>query len=260
MNLLYIFIKKKLELTLAKLSNKVGIIIPVYNNLHILKKEHQFLNQAIDRCHDVNIEVLLANDGSQNNQKIEQFAKENNYTYLLISPNKGKGNAIREAAKKIQASKFMFTDADIPFDVNTMVNMILVLAKQDSSFIIGDRSLDESIYFNEISAKRSFLSKIFTFFVNKFISYGLNDTQCGLKGFETNLFNKISGKTITNRFTFDAELIHIAKKNKIPIKRIPVKLRNNQNESSVRLVSDSFIMLMDLIKIKTRSIFGFYKV
>ena len=127
----------------------------------MFEKAHPYLKEVLLLCVDTNIKVTLVDDGSRDSKKVEAFAKANNYNYLLISPNKGKGNAIREAAKSIDYEYFIFTDADIPFSVKTMTLLIKTITEKKFNFIIGDRSLEESSYFFKIPVKRNILSKVF---------------------------------------------------------------------------------------------------
>ena len=58
-------------------------------------------------------------------------------------------------------------------------------------------------------------------------------------------------------FSFDVEMLYIAKKKGLKIKEVGVDW-NNDRATKVRFVRDSFSMLMDLIGIWVKSIAGRY--
>lgn len=239
--------------------NEINIIIPVFNTLGSLKQSTPDLISFIKNKNTHSITVTIVDDGSNNPSEIDIFCKENNFKLIAIHKNKGKGNAIKTAILQSKSDYCIFTDADIPFTFQSLDLMMDCLINEKHIFVIGDRTLKDSKYFVEINKKRKLISAIFTFIVNTFITNGIKDTQCGLKGFNLQETKNLFELTHANRFTFDVELIHIASVNKTPIKRIPVIIKEQQGSSSVRLFTDSFIMFIDLIKIKTRSLAGKYK-
>jgi dolichyl-phosphate beta-glucosyltransferase len=117
--------------------------------------------------------------------------------------------------------------------------------------------LDESNYFNEISAKRRFGSGFFTFIVGRFITTGISDTQCGLKGFRAAVADDLFRASRINGFTFDVELMYISLKRNYDIKKIPVSLRS-QDGSSVSVLRHGFGMVLDLLRIKRNHMLGKY--
>lgn len=239
--------------------DEINIIIPVFNTLGSLKQSAPDLISFIKGKSNHSITVTVVDDGSSNPVEIKEFCNENNFQLIPIKKNKGKGNAIKTAILQSKSDYCIFTDADIPFTFQSLDLMIASLINEKHIFVIGDRTLKDSKYFVEINKKRKFISAIFTFIVNTFITNGIKDTQCGLKGFNLQSTKNLFNLTRANRFTFDVELIHIATINKTPIQRIPVTIKEQEGSSSVRLFTDSFIMLIDLIKIKTRSLTGKYK-
>ena len=60
-----------------------------------------------------------------------------------------------------------------------------------------------------------------------------------------------------NRFAFDAEIVFIAHKLNFKIKELPISLQNPKR-TSVRIVSDSLNMLLDLIKIRLNDLNNVY--
>ena len=94
--------------------------------------------------------------------------------------------------------------------------------------------------------------------MGRFITTGITDTQCGLKGFRKEVAQDIFGVSLINSFTFDVELIYIALKRNYDIKKVPVTLRS-QDGNSVNVFKHAIGMALDLLKIKLNHVRGLYK-
>jgi dolichyl-phosphate beta-glucosyltransferase len=101
-------------------------------------------------------------------------------------------------------------------------------------------------------------SRIFTFFVGRFVTTGLFDTQCGMKGFSAKVADDLFSHAQLNGFAFDVELLYIALKRNYDIKRLAVVFRSSHEESSASLVRHAPGMLVDLFRIKWNHVRGRY--
>ena len=104
---------------------KVSIIVPVYNSAQFLKKNiSSILNQTY-----IDIEVILVNDGSQDNSVdiIKQYMDVDNRIVLLDKKNEGLVSAW-QAGLKIASGDFVsFIDADdyvLPAYIERMVTIV----------------------------------------------------------------------------------------------------------------------------------------
>jgi len=86
--------------------------------------------------------------------------------------------------------------------------------------------------------------------LNKWL-YGFEmiDSQCGLKGFEAKTGKLLFSKSKIQKYSIDAEILYLAKKNNIPVEKIPVTIRF-QGKSSLNLYIDGIIMIYDLLRIR----------
>jgi hypothetical protein len=91
------------------------------------------------------------------------------------------------------------------------------------------------------------------------VTGGFFDTQCGLKGIRGDVADALCRSLHIDRFAFDVELIYVALKHGLDIKRIPVRLEQNET-SSVRLFQDSLQGIADVLRIKARQLRGAYRV
>lgn len=230
----------------------LSIIIPSYKNALVLENNLPYLFQNLMQC-NFSFEVIVVDDGSNDNGKTKEVADKFNCIYILSEQNKGKGNAVRLGMQNAKGRFRIFTDADVPYQFTNVKNMLHYLDFKEFDMVVGDRTLKDSKYFSEITASRSIGSKIFSFIVGRFIAGGQFDTQCGLKGFRDSVADDLFSVSRINGFTLDVELFYIAYKRNYDIKCIPVELRSNDG-NSVNVLLHGVKMLFDLPKI----VFNFY--
>jgi dolichyl-phosphate beta-glucosyltransferase len=235
----------------------LSIIIPSFRGSNILEKNLPFLLSFLSE-QDFSFEIIIVDDGSNDGGKTEEVAKKYSCSYTANPINMGKGAAVRRGMLAANGRFRIFTDVDIPFETEAITKCLHYLDFKEFDIVVGDRLLPESSYFSEITKMRKFGSAIFTFIVGRFVTTGMFDTQCGIKGFRGEIADEIFSVSSVNSFTFDVELIYIALKRNLDIKRLPVKLRSNES-SSISLLKHSPGMVLDLFKIKVNQIKGRYK-
>jgi dolichyl-phosphate beta-glucosyltransferase len=103
------------------------------------------------------------------------------------------------------------------------------------------------------------MGKTFNKLVQLLTLSGIKDTQCGFKLFKKEAANVLFAKQTVWGFGFDVELLFIADKNGYRIKEVPIKWINSP-DSRVHMVKDSFSMLIDLVRIRTRYLTGKYRI
>ncbi|MFN5415664.1 MAG: glycosyltransferase [Flavobacteriia bacterium] len=234
-----------------------SIIIPSYNGSQsLLKNLPEFILFLAEM--KLSHEIIVVDDGSSDFKVIENFCLQNQLIFLRNEQNLGKGAAVKKGVLNSKGKYIIFTDVDIPFEYSCFELFLENLRNSNIDLVVGDRLLDASIYFMEISKKRKRASEIFAWCVDKFILGGRFDTQCGMKGFKKDVAVSLFQKSRINGFAFDVEILSMAVRKNYSIKRLPVKLRNQEN-SSIHLLKHSFEMIWDLIRIKIFQLSGKYK-
>ena len=114
--------------------------------------------------------------------------------------------------------------------------------------VVGSRRVDKSGY-EGYTLKRKIMSEVYIKVINFASGYKGSDSQCGIKGFSNNSAKRIFSRTTVDRFAFDLEALLLAKKAKMVIAEVPVKVINH-NDSKVRPIHDSLEMLSCIRKIK----------
>ena len=172
--------------------------------------------------------------------------------------NRGKGAAVRSGMLAARGHVRVFTDVDLPFGVELLPVMYGFLRDGGFHMVVGDRSLPGSRYHQSIALPRRLASAVFTGFVGRIVTGGFFDTQCGLKGLRGDVVETMFPLLQLDRFAFDVELVYVALKHRLDIKRIPVQLLHNET-SSVRLLRDSSQGVVDIFRIKANQMRGLYE-
>lgn len=149
----------------------LSIIIPSYKNAVILDNNLPYLITNLSKC-DFTNEIIIVDDGSDDNGKTKDIASKYNCKFILSETNKGKGNAVRLGMISATGKYRIFTDADIPYEFENITNMLYYLDFKEFEMVVGDRTLENSKYFSEITVSRNLGSKIFSFIVGRFIAGG----------------------------------------------------------------------------------------
>lgn len=227
---------------------KLSLVIPIYNAENFINQSMEYISQWIKTL-KYNVEVIIVNDGSSDNSKllVENYIKNNNKINLIsYKKNKGKGYAVKQGMIMAKGEFRIFTDADIPYGFEIIEKMLHYLDFKEFDVCIGNRRSIHSEYFTNVSFTRKLSSILFTGFVSRFVVTGINDTQCGLKGFRSEIADYLFTKLAVNGFGFDIEILYLSYKNEFDIKRIPVTFEGN-DISTVRLAKDSLSMLKDVL-------------
>lgn len=226
----------------------LSIVIPSYRSAGVLAANLPVLLEHLGQK-SYAWEVLVVDDGSGDGGETEKAVQALGCTFLANPVNMGKGAAVRRGMHHATGQFRLFTDADIPFETEAIDRFVHYLDFKEFDIVIGDRTLPDSHYYDRITSGRNRASKIFSFVVGRFVTTGVPDTQCGLKGFRAAVADDIFSVAILDRFAFDVELMYIALKRNYDIKRLPVTLRSSDG-SSVSVLRHSLQMLTDLLRIK----------
>jgi dolichyl-phosphate beta-glucosyltransferase len=230
---------------------KISIMVPAYNEEDRLP---DFLNSLCNYCVNNKIfrwEVIVINDGSYDGTSriIEKISKKFNFLIgLSHNENMGKGAAIKTGVKNASGDIIIFIDADGSISPEEIDKMINVLEWADVG--IGYRIHRESKIIVKQPLKRIFAGKIFNLIVNLILDLKIYDTLCGFKGLNAEYKNIILDCQ-TKRWSFDVEMLYLAKKDHLKIEKIPIIWKHTEG-SKISLLRDPIEMIKELIKIRTR--------
>lgn len=238
----------------------ISIIVPAYNEESMILNTLASL-QTYLAVRSESYEIIVVDDGSQDKTvSLVQDWHSHNKTDLHIlvnEQNMGKGFSIQRGVFESRGKYIIFTDADLPYDLDAIDGFLKAL-QNGSDLAIGSRVLPGS-QVKGVPALRFAAGQIFSWMVQGILFSGLPDTQCGFKSFKSAAAKEIFKRLTISGFGFDVELLYVARKLKYEIKPIAVQMIHYRRDSRVRLFGDSFGMFANLFTVRWNDWQGKYK-
>jgi dolichyl-phosphate beta-glucosyltransferase len=233
---------------------EVSLVIPAYRSASYLNDNVQQVC-AFFASADIDGEVIVADDGSPDDTA--ESVVESDRVHVLRLPHAGKGAALRAGMARTTGEICGFTDADLPYGVDSLPLAMSYIRERRYHAVIGDRTLPGSSY-ESTGLLRTAISEVASFSFRTLVTGGIYDTQCGFKLFRGDVGREVFRLTRTNGFAIDVEAIYLLLKYRLDVKRIPVRLVRNES-SSVRVVRDSVVAFRDIAAIRWRWAMGGYR-
>ena len=193
------------------------------------------------------IELILVNDGST--ERMSDAAVSHlkeaipTVNYITYEKNRGKGYALRQGVKAVKTDLVIYTDIDFPY---TEESFMKVYASLTEGFDVVPGHRGEA-YYSKTPFMRKMISKFLRWTLKTFLRLPTDDSQCGIKGFNT-VGAAVFLDTEIDRFLFDLEFIKLASKRKVKFQKAEVVLKPDVVFSKVNL------------KILARESLNFFKV
>ena len=230
---------------------RLSVVVPVYNEekkiAETVRRISAFLSLKGQPW-----ELIVYDDGSKDRTGdiVRQIEREGKIPLRFFSSgaNRGKGHACRGGVLEAGGRFILLTDADLSAPIKESDKLIAVLEK-GSDVAIGSRGVREKNGDVRQSFKRRVSGRIFNFFVQLLVLPGIRDSQCGFKCFTAAAAKKLFSAQKLDGFSFDVEILYLARKFGYKIAEVPVMWSQGQ-DSRVSLFHDSIRMLKDLLRIK----------
>ncbi len=183
------------------------IVIPCYNppvgwDTRLIDRG----NELKRRLPGVHLSFTIVEDGSP--QPVSETMKQKvavqlvDVVWLAHAVNKGKGAALRTGVQACAGAPVIFTDVDVPYTIDSMVEACQTLLA-GANVVLGQRRTN---YYDRVPWARQVISKSFRWVLRSVMRFPISDTQCGLKGFDARGRELFLATTI-DRFLFDMEFV-----------------------------------------------------
>jgi dolichyl-phosphate beta-glucosyltransferase len=250
--------RRKVILPTTSEAPEISVVIPAYNEELRCKSTLPQLWGALNRRF-ATFEVIVVDDGSNDNtaRVVSQFSDSHHNVRLISYPeNRGKGYAVRRGVLAAKGRYILFSDADLSTPVREVRKLLLAL-KEGYDIAIGSRARRSAKILERQPLYRICMGKIFNKFVRLLTVSGISDTQCGFKCFHGAAAREIFPYCRIDGFSFDVEVLYIAKQKGMRIKEVGV-LWKNSPLSKVHPVFHSLQMLRDLFVIRLYALSNSY--
>lgn len=241
----------------------IHFVVPFFNNEGSLRADVLALSGFLAGNLGEEFEIVLCNDGSTDGSIAVARELERDLPSIRVvgyDVNRGRGYAVRFAAEDCDGGYLIFADADLPR--TTSLGHILTLAERlrDHHVVVGSRFLGQSE--TRRLWTRNLVGKMHRFFVRiLFPRLDVHDPDAGFKGFDLAWLRKMSRASRMNRWSWDLEVLVIARANGLNIAEIPIDWneRHAGHTSSVRVFRDAREEFSGMLAIRRNLRNGLYR-
>lgn len=204
-------------------------------------------------------EIVVVDDGSSDGtaQAVrELIPAEPSLRLLELSPNRGKGFAVRAGVLAARGEIILFSDADLSAPIEELDRLLAPL-QNGFALAFGSRALKREWITVRQSARRELAGKCFNLALRLITGLNYSDTQCGFKAYRREAAQRIFPLQRIAGFGFDPEILFLARKLGFPAVEVPVHWAHREG-SKVRVLRDGMRMVLDLARIRWNDLTGKY--
>jgi dolichyl-phosphate beta-glucosyltransferase len=234
----------------------LSIIIPAHNEEIRLPRTLRQIFAFLEK-QSYSAEVIVVENGSSDRtlELARELAFHRKNLIVIHEEQRGKGNAVRRGVLDAHGEFRFICDADLSMPIDEL-GKFLPPSLNDFDVIIGSREAPGAMRYNEPSY-RHLGGRAINLIIRMLILPGLNDTQCGFKCFRAEAAEKLFSQQKLMGWSFDIELLYLARRNRMSIKEIPVQWYFD-SDSKVRAVRDALRMISDIFRIHINALRGQY--
>ena len=236
----------------------LSIVVPAYKEE---KRIHKILDAVLtyQKAHDFDVEVIVVIDGSPD--KTAEAAQDYKdkipgLKIIVRKENKGKGYTVREGMLAARGEYILFADADNATPLEQVDKLLKY--KDEFPVVIGSRYCPGGKLAHGQGIVRKLGGRALNLAIRMLAVSGIADTQCGFKMFAHNAAGEIFKRLTFERFSFDIEILAIARLHKYKIKEVGI-IWYNDPHSTVSPLRDGLKMLRDAWRVRRNLAKGVYK-
>ncbi len=197
----------------------LSLIVPAYNAEKFIENSLREYNKIFsEKFNPFEIIVVCNACKDRTTEKVIALKKELPLK-IINTPKAGKGNAIKLGFQKANQDIVGFLDADNPYNLEEVIDMISYLESFDMVIVTKfKRALKY-----QTSITRRFFSIAGATVFRLLFGFHFKDTQAGAKFMNKTLIDKFKKEFICSGFEFDMELLYEAGKENAKIKEYYIK-------------------------------------
>ena len=228
---------------------KVEVVIPVYNEEHILSRSVATLREFLGENMLFEWSINIADNASTDNTPgVAQSLCErySEVSYFRIEQ-KGRGRALRKAWLESRADIVSYMDVDLSTGLSAFPLLIKAITEEGYDIAIGSRLMTDSKV--KRSLKREITSRSYNLLARAMFLSKSHDAQCGFKALTQKVARELVPRVQDQAWFFDTELLILAEKNGYGIKEIPVEWVEDQ-DSRVDIIKTAAEDIKGLLRVR----------
>ena len=236
---------------------RLSVVLPAYREGDRIGDAVRRMGEALaDVAAGGGLEVVVVDDGSPDGTADAALAAGADQVVVLPA-NRGKGAAVRAGVLAARGRTVVFTDADMAYGPD-QVRRILEQVEAGWDVAIGDRRHPDTRTLTRPSRMRALGSRAINLLVFAVLLGSYRDTQCGLKGFRSDVARFMFARARSDGFGFDIELLHLVERHQLSLIEVPVEVTNS-DRSTVRAARDALRLIVDLFRMRHWAAEGRYE-
>jgi putative flippase GtrA len=236
---------------------RLSVVLPAYNEGDRIGASVRRIGEELaDVAADGGLEVIVVDDGSPDGTADAALAAGADQV-VVLPVNRGKGAAVRVGVLAARGRTVVFTDADMAYGPD-QVRRILDAVEDGWDVAIGDRRHPQTRTLTRPSRMRAVGSRAINLLVFAVLLGSYRDTQCGLKGFRSDVARFMFARARSDGFGFDIELLHLVERHQLSLVEVPVEVTNS-DRSTVRAARDALRLVADLFRMRHWAAEGRYE-
>jgi dolichyl-phosphate beta-glucosyltransferase len=149
-----------------------------------------------------------------------------------------------------------FSDADLSVPIETVLPFLVELQNRCDVAIGSRRAPGAKIEVHQPFFRET-MGRVFTSLSNLLLGARYFDVTCGFKGFKREVARDLFTRQRLHNWSFDSEILFIARLRGYQVTEIPVSWRNEQG-TKVRVWKDAAVSFLGLLQIRLNQILGKY--
>lgn len=201
----------------------VDLVIPVYNEAHVLEASVRRLAQSMAGRADFGWRIVVVNNGSTDATLplARRLAGELGFLRVLHLDEKGRGRALRKAWMETDAALSIYMDVDLSTDLAAVPETVALL-RAGADVVVGSRLHPQSQITR--SLKREILSRAYNRLIRLVLrTRSFQDAQCGFKGVRVERIRPLLPLVRNEEWFFDTELLVLAEYAGLRVLDLPIR-------------------------------------
>ncbi|KAJ3374669.1 dolichyl-phosphate beta-glucosyltransferase [Allomyces arbusculus] len=270
----------------------LSVVIPAYNEQTRLPAmlDEAFTYLLAERRAPSSFEILVVDDGSKDQTvavalatahrwRTQHGARDWRFAVVRLPRNAGKGGAVRVGLRTARAELVLFADADGATRFADVEKLVAAVSGRIDGDVAWPSTVDKAqawppavvigsrahLVRTDAVVKRSWLRNLlmYAFHWVLWLLAGplrdVGDTQCGFKLLTRDAARVVAPALHVRGWIFDIELLLLARALTFPVVEVAVSW-HEVGGSKVSLMTDSVLMLLDLLVIRVSYLVGRWKV
>jgi len=215
-------------------SIRVDIVLPVYNEAHILPATVRTLEEFLSQTCPCDWRIVIADNGSTD--QTPTVMRELMHEYVRVRglriENRGRGIALKHAWARSDADIHAYMDVDLSTGLDAL-GPLLARVSEGYDIAVGSRHVPDAVL--QRSLKRDLLSRAYNVLLRRLFHTPITDAQCGFKAVSHRVVTDLVPLVRSDGWFFDTELLLLAEQIGFRTAEVPVRWVED-HDSRVRII------------------------